>query len=512
MASSRKVPHDTIIDPNVDADAPDADGHGLTPNAEVGADDGNEAPAAGGTRPEGAAEGTDETPERGPDPLIGALVAGRFRIEKQLGEGGIGRVYRAIQQQLGRPVALKLLHPELSRRKDIVMRFEREARAASRLSHPGSVMVFDFGTWNDQLFLAMELIDGPSLAEVIERDFPLPASRVVDIATQLCDALDVAHAQGLLHRDLKPENILVARAMDGREQIKVCDYGLAFLTDEDGMKQGARLTKEGTIAGTPAFMAPEQILNRPLDARTDLYALGCVIYEMLCGSPPFLGDAPMEVLTKQLYDEPDPPSKRTRHPIPRELEQVVLWPLQKAPGNRPQSASELRAALLRAMDTPSRRVGRPTGEDVQSFFDRERRADAAGFLPVTSRTSSDLMPAGHMVLVIEPDDVLFDRSATAVLRSQGALVRTSSQLEPPGLAEAVVIDVRKDAPAGVSAIGAARATFGNAVIIVVGPDEDFTSMTRALELQIADYIPESLLPSLPRKLHRAVERTRKAKP
>jgi hypothetical protein len=122
------------------------------------------------------------------------------------------------------------------------------------------------------------------------------------------------------------------------------------------------------------------------------------------------------------------------------------------------------------------------------------------------------MPAGHMVLVIEPDDVLFDRSATAVLRSQGALVRTSSQLEPPGLAEAVVIDVRKDAPAGVSAIGAARATFGNAVIIVVGPDEDFTSMTRALELQIADYIPESLLPSLPRKLHRAVERTRKAKP
>jgi len=440
---------------------------------------------------------------------IGALVADRYRVLRRLGAGGIGRVYLAIQEPLGRQVALKLLHPELGARKDMVKRFEREAQTSSKLSHSGSVTVYDFGTWNGQLYLAMELVDGPSLADVIEREFPLSASRVVDLSIQLCDALEAAHAQGLLHRDLKPENILIAKTVDGREQVKVCDYGLAYIVGDES-KGSPRLTKEGTIAGTPTFMSPEQILSKPLDQRSDLYALGCVIYEMLAGVPPFLGESSMEVLTKQLYDEPDPPSKRTRFPIPRELEQVVLWPLQKAPGNRPQSASELKAALLRANDPASRRSSRPTGTGNLPFLDRDKRADLAGVATTTSRQTTETPMVSHTVLVVEPAVTPFETSASMVLRAQGSLVRVVNAIESPGMAEAVVIDVRADPMAGVVEVGRRLAELAGKAVIVIGTDDAFDAMTRALELQIAEYVPESALSSLPRKVHRAIERARRS--
>ena len=438
--------------------------------------------------------------------LVGALVAERYRVLAHLGSGGIGRVYTAIQEPLGRKVALKLLHPDLSVRFDMTQRFEREARAASRLAHPGSVMVFDFGSWNGLLYLAMELVDGPSLADVIEREFPLTCARVVELSVQLCDALEAAHAQGLLHRDLKPENILISKTPDGREQVKVCDYGLAFVIGEEG-KSSPRLTREGTVAGTPTFMAPEQILNKPLDQRADLYALGCVIYEMLAGVPPFIGESSMEVLTKQLYDEPDPPSKRTRFPIPRDLEQVVLWPLQKVPNNRPQNAAELRAALLRAMDSPSRRSSRPSHGEVP-FLDREQRAELAGMAP-KSRATTEGPITTHTVLVVEPAGTPFESSASMVLRAQGSLVRVTDTIDRPGAAEALVVDVRRDPMAGVNEVGRHMEHYVGRAVLVVGTDEAFDAMTRALELKIAEYIPESQLGSLPRKLHRAIERARR---
>ncbi|HRE91200.1 MAG TPA: serine/threonine-protein kinase [Myxococcota bacterium] len=438
--------------------------------------------------------------------LVGAVVADRYRVIAHLGSGGIGRVFTAIQEPLGRKVALKVLHPDLSARFDMTQRFEREARAASRLAHPGSVMVFDFGSWNGLLYLAMELVDGPSLADLIEREFPLTCARVVELSVLLCDALEAAHAQGLLHRDLKPENILISKTPDGREQVKVCDYGLAFVIGEEG-KTSPRLTREGTVAGPPTFMAPEQILNKPLDQRADLYALGCVIYEMLAGVPPFMGESSMEVLTKQLYDEPDPPSKRTRFPIPRDLEQVVLWPLQKSPGNRPQNAAELRAALLRAMDSPSRRTTRPSHGEVP-FLDREQRAELAGMAP-RSRSTSEGPFSTHTVLVVEPPDTPFESSASMVLRAQGSLVRVTSAIDKPGAAEALVVDVRRDPMAGVEEVGRHMEHYVGRAVLVVGTDDAFDAMTRALELKVAEYIPESQLGSLPRKLHRAIERARR---
>ena len=446
------------------------------------------------------------------DPLIGALVAERYRVERLLGEGGIGRVYRAKQVQLGRAVALKLLHPDLSGRKDLAQRFEREARAASRLSHPGSVMVFDFGSWQGRLVLAMELVDGVSLDEVIKTGSPLEPERVIDLGAQLCEALQAAHAQGLLHRDLKPENILVTRASDGREAIKICDYGLAYLLDDEA-RHAPRLTREGMVAGTPEFMAPEQVMNRPLDPRTDLYALGCVLYEMLAGTPPFSGASAMEILTRQLYDDPEPLARRAPRPVPRDLEQLVSWALQKAPANRPQSAGELRAALL-AVRTPQdgrpgARPERPTSEEVEVLRDRQARALAAGIAAPATRASAEHAPLDAEVLVIAPPELPFDRSAVAVLRAQGASVRSAGSFAEAEGAEAIVVDVRDGGVEPLATSLGQLSTARRACLVVIGRDDDFASMTRALELQVAEYIPESLLPSLPRKLRRALERARR---
>lgn len=442
------------------------------------------------------------------DPLLGVLVADRYRVVSRLGEGGIGRVYRALHEQLGRWVALKILHPELSDRRELQQRFEREARAASRLNHPGSVMVYDFGAWQDMLYLAMELVLGRSLSEVVHEESPLSVARIVDLGAQVCDALETAHAQGLLHRDLKPENVLVTHNSEGREVTKLCDYGLAWATDET--TKGPRLTREGTVAGTPAFMAPEQVMNRELDGRTDVYALGAVLYEMVCGRPPFEGAGPMEILTKQLYDEPEPPSRRAIAPIPKDLEALILKALQKSPAQRPQTAAEMKAALLAVMAPSSRRTDRPSGEEVQVLFDREARAEAAGISPVKARASSDQTPAAIKVMVIAPAEVPFDRSAVAILRANGAFVVATEAFGAP--AETMVLDVRGDAATGMQALADARAQgLVGPVLLVVGPDDDFAIMARALELQAAEYVPESLLATLPRKLHRALGRVRKHK-
>jgi len=466
---------------------------------------GDELPAH--ARADGAA--ADEAGET----LLGTLVAERYRIQRRLGEGGIGRVYRALHEQLGRPVALKLLHPELSGRNDMHQRFEREARAASRLNHPGSVMVFDFGSWNGMLYLAMELVEGRSLDDIIRHDSPLPVSRITDLGAQICDALEAAHAIGLLHRDLKPENVLVTTGGDGREHVKICDYGLAYLIGDVG-QHAPRLTREGTVAGTPTFMAPEQIMNRVLDQRTDLYALGCVLYEMACGKVPFDGSGPMEILTKQLYDEPEPPSRRALRPVPRELEQLILWTLQKVPEKRPQSAAELKAALLATRDPSSRRSERPSSEEVQVLFDREARAGAAGIAPPPARKTADYAPTPAEILVVAAAGTTFDLSAVAVLRAQGSTVRTALDFESSEKNEGIVVDVRDDPTAGLRLLADALVRLPwltRATVVVVGPDDDFTVMARALELQSAEYVPASLLPTLPRKLHRALDRARRNK-
>jgi serine/threonine-protein kinase len=303
--------------------------------------------------------------------LVGSSLGDRYRLLELIGQGGIGWVFRAEQIATGREVALKLLRPEMAHAFQIAQRFVREAHVTERLAHRNIVKIVDFGELDGRMFLAMELLTGVSLARVIERgDAPrrkrrqrrqrlsgtgargggLGVARTVAIMSQVLNALEKAHAIGVVHRDLKPENVMLLppRWPFGRERVKLLDFGIAKLLDTGGGAQ--QLTQLGIAMGTPLYMSPEQAMGHATDARSDVYACGVMLYEMLTGRPPFEADSTPELLTLHLTRVPRP--LRTVAPeaaIPVAMESVVLRALAKSPGARYQSARELRQALERAL-------------------------------------------------------------------------------------------------------------------------------------------------------------------
>lgn len=446
------------------------------------------------------------------DPFIGAVISGRFRIDSLLGEGGMGRVYLGSQVRLDRKCAIKVLHPHFAARKDMAMRFQREAKAASMLNHPNSVIVYDFGAWQGQLYIAMEYLEGRGLDRVLMREHPLSPERVVYFMLQLCDVLSVAHKMELLHRDLKPENLVIIKDNEGRDVVKVVDFGLAYLMEGD---KNQRLTQDGSVSGTPAYMSPEQALDKPLDRRSDIYAVGCILYELLCGVPPFEGSSPVECLAMHLYDEPIPPSKRARHTVDRALETTALWCLEKKPENRPQSVDDLKVALQESIDRPD--DGAMLAAALQqTTMSRDARVHAAG-VPTSTRIERPAVDAGLSVIVYQPDDMEFSGSAATVLRSQAVTcdLRGEALAAPPALedgeVDAVIVDIRGREQASLDTLAwwLTSAALGTRPVLVVGGDESFDAMTRALEIGAADYVPESNLTKLPKKLGRAVRRTKK---
>jgi serine/threonine protein kinase len=289
--------------------------------------------------------------------LLGRVVAGKFVIEAVIGVGGTGTVYRARQLALDRTVALKVLHRDIADDELFAERFKREARAASRLDHPNSVRVLDFGRDSDGLlYLAMEHVQGRTLHQVIREDGPLGDERIVDILAQVLAALSVAHEMGVIHRDLKPENIIILRGRsdegDSAELAKVCDFGIATIVAaaRDGTDDGARMTLRGYVVGTPEYMSPEQVRGEAADQRSDLYSVGVVLYQMLTGQPPFTGDSPFGLAVKHATEAPAPPS--TLRAVNPGLEAICLRAMSKAPADRFPVAREMRAALRAAL-TPS---------------------------------------------------------------------------------------------------------------------------------------------------------------
>ena len=285
--------------------------------------------------------------------LDGQTLDGRYQLGSLLGVGGMARVYLATDRVLERQVAVKVLSPPYARDPLFVERFRREARAAARLSHPNIVAVFDSGSDADQHYLVMEYVAGQSLAELLARQGRLAPRRAAELAVGVCAALAAAHAQGLVLRDVKPANVLVGD--DGR--VKVTDFGIAKAAAT------ATLTGTGTVLGTAAYLSPEQAHGGPVDARSDLYSLGCVLYELLCGTPPFGSGAdspPVVVATRHLHQPPEPPSAHNPQ-VDASLDAVVLTALAKDPARRYQSASELQAALERVLagDTVAAGPGRP---------------------------------------------------------------------------------------------------------------------------------------------------------
>ncbi|MCA1664766.1 MAG: serine/threonine protein kinase, partial [Myxococcales bacterium] len=279
------------------------------------------------------------------DPLIGRLLAGKFKIDRLLGAGAMGRVYLAEQTNLGKQVALKVLHNAMAGDAALAKRFYREAKSASMLSHPNILQIIDFGDDAGLLFIAMELLSGRDLYRAIKQEFPFSLERVGHIGGQVLGALDEAHAKGVVHRDLKPENVMLLDVRGESDFVKVCDFGIAKVASErDG--DGSAITMAGMVCGTPEYMSPEQARGDSLDGRSDLYAAAVILYQLVTGDVPFRAESALGVITKHLTEEPTPPSKRRPAGVPPALEAVILRGLKKDKAERFATASEMRAALF----------------------------------------------------------------------------------------------------------------------------------------------------------------------
>lgn len=277
------------------------------------------------------------------DPLIGAVVADRYRIERLIGRGGMGVVYQVEHTKIGKVMALKLLTGELARNPDTVRRFKREALLVSKLSHPNTVQVFDYGSVGGLTYLAMEYLNGQDLGELVDTEGPRPFSQLAKMLVQVCGALAEAHAKGMVHRDLKPENLFLTRTPSGAELVKVLDFGLAKLRDSRELGQ---ITSTGNIVGTPYYMPPEQVRGEEVDPRGDVYALCAVLYTCLTGHHVFEAPSPIAVLSQQLSGEVIPPHERAPElEISESVSALVVKGLNKDPAGRFQSVQELEQAL-----------------------------------------------------------------------------------------------------------------------------------------------------------------------
>jgi serine/threonine protein kinase len=283
------------------------------------------------------------------DPFLGKLIKGRYNVISKIGEGGMGSVYLAEQVSIGRKVALKVLNGSYASDDEFIGRFRREARLAASLNHRNIVTVYDFDQGHDgSLFIAMEYLQGTRLSDVIRRDGPLEISRAVRLATQISEGLNVAHVNGVIHRDIKPDNVMVFGSR-GAEEIKLMDFGIARMMDAGTTT--SNLTRAGVIMGTPAYMAPEQAEGTTVSEKTDIYALGIVLYEMLSGTVPFKASTPSAVLIKQLQETPTS-LRKLRREVPSALESLVMRALEKKPQKRPRDMREV-AEQLQKIDAPA---------------------------------------------------------------------------------------------------------------------------------------------------------------
>jgi serine/threonine protein kinase len=316
-----------------------------------------------------------------PDPWIGRVVDGRYRVEAQLGAGGMGVVYRVEHVRLGKVAAMKVLHEELASHPAAVRRFRREVELVSRLDHPHIVQTFDCGQTQGQLYLVMEYLRGEDLGTVVTREGSLPASRALNLCIQICAALEEAHERGIVHCDLKPENIVCARRRD-LEHAKVLDFGLARLREGPERGEG---TQTVVLGGTPGYMSPEQVQFEAVDARSDLYSLGATLYRLITGQAVFEANSPIEVMCRHVTDHLVLPSRRAPAlGLPAAVDRVVARAMARRREDRYASAAEMREDLQAAFNlitgvTPARSSRSLATADSEPSLERLRRDDFDGF-------------------------------------------------------------------------------------------------------------------------------------
>ena len=278
------------------------------------------------------------------------FILGQYRVLEELGRGGMGRVYKAVHQTMGRFVALKVLAPELTKTDKARELFNREVKAAAKLNHPNIVTAFDAYLAGDRFFLVMEYVDGPNLSQLVKEQGPLPVEQACEYVRQAAVGLDYAHHLGLIHRDVKPSNLLVQQTTSG-PQVKILDFGLALVTAGDGGATDASVGTTNTVLGTPDFLSPEQARDQyNVDGRSDLYSLGCTFYYLLTGEPPFPGGTGLDKLVRH-GSEPPPAVRSKREEVPEAVAAIVHKLLAKNPKWRYQTAGELATDLSMVVGT-----------------------------------------------------------------------------------------------------------------------------------------------------------------
>jgi len=412
----------------------------------------------------------------------GSVVADRFLVCELLGEGGMGAVYRAEQRGLKREVALKIIRPDRLNRPAARERFLREARVASLLRHPGVVSIHDFGEHAGGLYLAMELLDGPSLRSCVDEHLPLLSwPRVVAITSAIADVLDAASAVGLVHRDLKPENVILHREPSGAERVVVVDFGLAFVAEGDD--EVRRMTREGVLAGTPEYMSPEQCRGSlELGPPSDVYALGVMLHELAIGQTPFRGDTAL-ILSRHLFVPPKPlrQSAPEGRDVPAAIDELVQRMMAKEPRDRP-TAAQVRERLVRLDLGAAERMSPHAG-------DASRTGRSARMI---SRGASEMPPAhvpsgGIGVAWIGPRD----EGLELVLAANGVTIVPEEQ--------AVVVFL--------AIPGADPSAHVGRPVVVTSSSADVVSLTALLRAGATDvYVPSAGPESLAKKLLRAARR------
>ena len=345
-----------------------------------------------------------ESPPLGTDPLIAQLVADRYRVIRKLGVGGMGSVYLAEHVVIEKKLVLKVLAPDLARREDLVARFLQEARSASRIGHENVIDISDFGQSADgYVYIAMEYLEGTDLGQVVRAEGALAWARVRDIVMQICRALRAAHDKNIVHRDMKPENIFLIHREGRPEFVKILDFGIAKIMGLD--PNGPRLTRTGTVFGTPEYMAPEQAEGKEADYRADVYAVGCIAYHLMTGRTPFIADNFMAMLTKHMTEDPVPPSVcRPDLAITPEMDALVCKALEKDRGKRYQNMAE----FLEAVSTcrgPDKVSGPPAAANYTlEMGGAHAKAALKVVAPVERASDADLGSLGEAVAASEFGD------------------------------------------------------------------------------------------------------------
>ena len=354
------------------------------------------------------------------DPMLGRVIAGKFKIESLLGVGGMGKVYEAQHLVLEKTIALKVLHPQYASDETLVHRFQREARAASRIEHPNIIQIFDFGQESDDtLYMAMELLRGKDLDQVIVHDAPMSELRLARIAMQIASALGEAHRQGVIHRDLKPANIVLIDRAEHRDLVKLFDFGIAKLEQTRG-KETRILTTGGVVCGTPEFMSPEQVRGDPLDGRSDLYALGVVLYIMATGKLPLLANNPIDTAALQVTTRAINP-RELRPDMSPQLEEIILRCLKKKPEARYADAHALFKELSQLVSAAAAKVDDDDGLRSEEISTDTLMHPTPGPQKQNKAQSADAKLTQSAAADAQPDGKIESQAARAFAHDDDAL-------------------------------------------------------------------------------------------